>query len=296
MNHVLTLICDSKGQLLEREFCQAIATEIGIDQTEWLREGVACDIKIDPNLRHDEVQRLVAEHTAGLKIDAIIQPSENRKKKLLIADMDSTIIEQECIDELAAEVGLKPQVASITEQAMNGEIGFEMALRKRVALLAGLDCEVVAKVLNDCITITPGALELVATMRANSGYCALVSGGFTVFAEQIAGMVGFNEFRANILLSRDGKFTGQVAEPILGQQTKLDTLIELCGTQGMELKDTIAVGDGANDLPMILGAGSGVAFRAKPSVAAKSDININHGDLTALLYLQGYRQEEFAEA
>ena len=293
MNHVVTLICDPERPQLDDRLCLAIAAEIGVGEVDWLQEGVACDIKIRAGLDAQKVERQVAGQIENLQIDVVVQPDANRRKKLLIADMDSTIIEQECIDELAAEVGMKEQVAAVTERAMNGEIDFEVALRQRVALLENLNSNVVAKVLKERITLTPGAMELVSTMRANGYYCVLVSGGFTAFASEIAARVGFDEFRANSLIVRGGEFAGRVVEPILGEQAKLDAMNEICATQELVLQDVIAVGDGANDLPMILSAGCGVAFRAKPVVSAKSKINITYGDLTALLYVQGYRESEF---
>ncbi|MBW8299171.1 MAG: phosphoserine phosphatase SerB, partial [Hydrogenophaga sp.] len=211
----------------------------------------------------------------------------------LIADMDSTMIGQECIDELAAEVGLKDKVSLITARAMNGEIAFEPALRERVALLKGLPIKVVDEVIEKRITLTPGGLELIATMKAKGHYTALVSGGFTVFTAPISARLGFHENRANILLEKDGILTGEVAEPILGKQAKVDALVDISARLGIDTHEAIAVGDGANDLGMLELAGSGVALHAKPSVAAQAKIRIDHGDLTALLYLQGYRKTDF---
>jgi phosphoserine phosphatase len=207
--------------------------------------------------------------------------------------MDSTMIGQECVDELADFAGFKAQVAAITERAMRGEIEFEPALRERVALLKGLPVGVVDEVLKTRITLTPGGRELVATMRAHGAYTCLISGGFTVFANVIAGMIGFQENRANKLLVQDGKLTGEVAEPILGRAAKLATLVELLESFDLDDIDTLAVGDGANDLAMIQHAGLGVAYHAKPAVAATAAARIDHGDLTALLYAQGYRRDEF---
>ena len=203
------------------------------------------------------------------------------------------MIGQECIDELAAEVGLKHKVSEITARAMNGEIDFEPALRERVGLLKGLPVEVIAQVIENRITLTPGGRELVATMRANGHYTALVSGGFTSFTSVVAGMIGFDENRANTLESDNGVLSGTVREPILGKQAKVDALEEIAARLNLEPVDAIAVGDGANDLGMLGIAYSGVALHAKPSVAAQADIRIDHGDLTALLYLQGYRKTDF---
>src|SRR5690606_12080455 len=228
--------------------------------------------------------------------DLAVQAVETRRRKLLIADMDSTMIGQECIDELAAEVGLKDRVAAITARAMNGEIAFEPALRERVALLKGLPVPVIDQVIENRITLTPGGRELIATMRAKGYYTALVSGGFTAFTSRIGAMLGFDENRANTLLEADGLLTGQVAEPILGKQAKVDALIEISARLGIDPQEAMAVGDGANDLGMLHLSGAGVALHAKPAVAAEAKIRIDHGDLTALLYLQGYRKSDFVSA
>ena len=203
------------------------------------------------------------------------------------------MIGQECIDELADFVGKKAQVAEITERTMRGELVFETSLRARVALLAGLSTDVVATVIAERIKLTPGGTELVRTMRANGAYTALVSGGFTLFTTEIAAKIGFNENRANTLLVENGTFTGRVAEPILGREAKFETLVEMRAARGLVREETMAVGDGANDLSMIQEAGMGVAFHAKPAVASVAGSRIDHGDLTALLYAQGYRREEF---
>ena len=227
------------------------------------------------------------------KIDVIVQVAATRRKKLFLADMDSTMIGQECIDELAAYVGMKEHVAAITERAMRGEIEFEPALRERVALLKGLDAGIVAQVIAERITFTPGGRELVRTMRANGAHTALVSGGFTLFTSKVAAAIGFHENRANVLMVEDERFAGFVREPILGKEAKLAALIELRETHGVAAEDTMAVGDGANDLAMLGEAGLGVAFYAKPAVAAAAHARIDHSDLTALLYAQGYKASEF---
>jgi phosphoserine phosphatase len=228
-----------------------------------------------------------------MPIDVVVQPVSDRRKKLFLADMDSTMIGQECIDELADFAGLKAHVAAITERAMRGEIEFEPALRERVALLKDLKVGVVDEVLASRITLTPGGRELVQTMRANGAYTCLVSGGFTLFTAKVAELVGFQENRANVLHVADGKLTGTVAEPILGKAAKLATLVELRESFDLDNLDTMAVGDGANDLAMIQDAGLGVAYHAKPAVAAAAAARIDHGDLTALLYAQGYKRSEF---
>jgi phosphoserine phosphatase len=230
-----------------------------------------------------------------LPIDIVVQPIATRRKKLFLADMDSTMIGQECIDELADFVGLKHHVAKITERAMRGEIEFEPALRERVALLKDLPVSVVDEVLKTRITATPGGRELVMTMRAHGAYTCLISGGFTLFAKAVAAKIGFQESRANELIVHDGKFTGEVREPILGRAAKLDSLIDLLESFDLDDIDTLVVGDGANDLGMIQHAGLGVAYHAKPAVATAAAARIDYGDLTALLYAQGYRRDEFVE-
>jgi len=224
--------------------------------------------------------------------DANILPGENRRKKLFVADMDSTIIGCECIDELADMVGLKPKVAAITERAMRGEIDFPVALRERVALLKGLPMETLARVFAERVRLNPGARALLATMRANGVHTILVSGGFTYFTSRVAAEAGFAEHQGNRLLDDGKALTGQVAEPILGREAKLRALEEAVGALGLSYADTMATGDGANDLDMIKKAGLGVAYHAKPVVAAAAAAAIAHGDLTGLLYLQGYRASE----
>ncbi len=231
------------------------------------------------------------------QIDAVVQPIAYRRKKLFLADMDSTMIGQECIDELADRVGLKAHVAAITERAMQGEVAFEPALRERVALLEGLPVTVVEEVLRERIHLTPGARTLVATMRKNGARTCMVSGAFTLFTDRISAMIGFDEVRANTLTLIDGrKIAGTVAEPIFGRDGKRAALIELRNELGLAKEETMAAGDGANDIDMIAEAGLGVAYHAKPKLAEAAAARIDHGDLTALLYVQGYRREEFVDA
>lgn len=225
--------------------------------------------------------------------DLVLQPTQDRRKQVLLADMDSTMVQQECIDELAAHAGVGEQVARITARAMNGELEFTQALRERVALLKDLPVSTIDKVLAERITYTPGGPELVGTMRARGAYAALVSGGFTPFTSAVATHLGFDEHRANVLEVEDATFTGHVLDPIVGKEAKVAALREITTRLGLKPQDVIAVGDGANDLPMLQLAGTGVALHAKPVVAAQTDIRINHGDLSALLYIQGYRQDEF---
>ena len=228
-----------------------------------------------------------------LGIDLVVQQTEGRRKKMLLADMDSTMIQQECIDELAEMAGVGDRVRDITARAMNGDLDFEGALTERVALLAGLEARIIEQVLAERITYMPGGDVLLATMKANGAYAALVSGGFTAFTQHVAANLGFDETRANTLLVENDKLTGQVAHPILGRDAKVAALEEITAKLGIEESDAMAVGDGANDLGMLGRAGAGVALHAKPAVAAQCDIRINFGDLTALLYLQGYAREDF---
>ena len=229
----------------------------------------------------------------GIDINRV--PIANRRKKLLIADMDSTMIPVECIDEVADFAGVREQVVAITEPAMRGEMSFTEALHRRVELMAGLPESKLQEVFDQRVSLNPGARKAVQTMRANGAYCALVSGGFTFFTQRVAELAGFNENRANTLLIEDGKLTGNVSEPVLGRQAKIEALEEITARLGITPQDALAVGDGANDLGMIGVAGLGVAYHAKPIVAEAADAAINHGDLTALLYLQGYRASDLVD-
>lgn len=296
MIQTLTLISSIENACLTDELIEQLSRNLKSQAYHLLYPTVACDFELPEGVSKNQAVETAEEIIGDLPIDAIVQASENRRKKLFLADMDSTIIGQECIDELAAEVGVKDQVAAITEAAMNGEIDFEGALKDRVALLSGLEDGIVAKVIEDRITINKGAKEALSVMRANGTHTALVSGGFTVFASEIAKEVGFHEFHANILISKDGKFEGKVAEPILGQQAKLDQLNRMATEKEITLSETIAIGDGANDLPMLMNAGTGIAFHAKPTVAAQANIIINHGDLTSLLFVQGYTKADIERA
>ena len=294
MSLVATLICHPANPALDStvvDGARAILAQAG--PAHWLFDEVAVDIPFDSSEPIAAIVTRLQQARGDLPIDVVVQPRIDRRKKLFLADMDSTMIGQECIDELADFAGLKAHVAAITERAMRGEIAFEPALRERVALLKGLAVGVVDDVLKQRITLTPGGRELVATMRAHGGYTCLISGGFTLFTNAVAAMIGFQENRANELKVADGKLTGEVAEPILGRAAKLATLVELRESFDLDNLDTIVVGDGANDLGMIEAAGLGVAYHAKPAVAAAAAARIDHGDLTALLYAQGYTREEF---
>jgi phosphoserine phosphatase len=303
MTHVATLISDPAAAALDAA-ALARAREIlpAPGEPRWLAERIAADLPFSPSGENDNgsgdrawAERL-REGLAGRPIGAVVQANADRRKRLLIADMDSTMIGQECVDELADRVGLKARVAAITERAMRGDIAFAPALRERVALLAGLPVSTIADVIAERISLTPGGRTLVATMRANGAYTCLISGGFTLFAERIAAMIGFDEARANRLVVTDGRLAGRVEEPILGREAKLAALKDLTARLGLATAATLAVGDGANDLAMLLAAGLGVAYRAKPLVAAQAHARVDHGDLTALLYMQGYRREEFVPA
>lgn len=290
---VATLVANPSNPVLTAAIAEKAADAARASGLYWLADGVACDIALRDGTDATAAHAAIAAVIAGAPIDLVIQDQDTRRKKLLIADMDSTMIGQECIDELAAEVGLKEKVAAITARAMNGEIDFEPALRERVALLKGLPISVVDEVIAKRITLTPGGMELIATMKAKGYYTALVSGGFTVFTSRIAATLGFDEDRANILLEENGHLTGFVAEPILGKQAKVDALEDISKKLGISPEEAMAVGDGANDLGMLHIAGSGVALHAKPAVAAEAKIQINHADLSALLYIQGYRKTDF---
>ena len=294
MTHVATLIGTADAVSTAVETARAALPGAGPAQR--LGPGAA-DIPFNAETAVD--QRSLAERLRGTTcgIDIVVQPAAARRKKLFLADMDSTMIGQECIDELADYVGLKAHVAAITERAMRGDIAFEPALRERVALLEGLPISVIEEVLRDRIRLTPGGKTLVATMRANGAVTCMVSGGFTLFTDRIAAMIGFDKSRANRLTLVDGqKLAGKVADPVFGRDGKRAVLIELRQDLGLAKNDTMAIGDGANDLDMILEAGLGVAYHAKPKIAATAPARIDHGDLTALLYVQGYRREEFVEA
>lgn len=288
---IATLLTHPDRPVLERVTVESLRNAWGGGDAVWLDPGVAAEFAVEtmPANRWD-----VWEAMQALKVDLVIQPAEGRRKRMLIADMDSTMIEQECIDELADEAGVGPRVAAITARAMNGELDFEAALKERVGLLKGLPVGVIDEVLAHRITLMSGGPALLATMKANGAYCALVSGGFTAFTGRIAAILGFDENRANTLLIADGALTGEVAQPILGKAAKVTALQDIAAKLGITLAQALAVGDGANDLGMLGLAGTGVALHAKPSVAAQCDVRVNHGDLTALLYLQGYAREEFA--
>jgi phosphoserine phosphatase len=291
---VATLVADpSKAPLSEATLDRAAQALGGIERRRWLDEGVAADLVFTGDMK---AKRAALESAlAHEPIDVIVQPLAGRLKRLLLADMDSTLIGQECVDELADLAGVGARVAAITERAMRGEVAFAPALRERVALLAGLPETVIDEVLKNRITLNPGARTLVKTMRANGAYVAIVSGGFRQFTRAIRERLGADEDRANTLMIEESKLTGKVIEPILGEGAKLSALKEIAAAMGLTLDDTLAVGDGANDLPMLEAAGLGVAYRAKPKVAATAHARIDHADLTALIYAQGFARKAFVE-
>lgn len=286
---VLCLIANPTDPELTPALVATIHKEIG-GELNWLAQGIACEIiapkSTDPV---SDAKALLGDKA----IDAVLVPSANRRKKLLIADMDSTMINEECIDELADALGLKDQVAEITTRTMNGELEFSEALDIRVALLKGLKQKTIEEVRREHITLAPGGRVLVHTMKTHGAYTALISGGFTFFADHFAKRIGFEEARANVLEFDGDVLTGTVEKPIVDKDTKLHRLKELIAEKDISMEQTLAVGDGANDLAMLQAAGFGVALHAKPVVAAQANIVIDHGDLTALLYLQGYSDEEF---
>src|SRR5262245_34957035 len=294
MTHVATLIRNSGGldtSVVER--ARSLLARAGVPQQ---LGPNAADIPFSAEKAQD--QRALGESLRELAngIDVVVQPVANRRKKLFLGDMDSTMIGQECIDELADYVGLKAHVAAITERAMRGDIAFEPALRERVALLKGLPIKVIEEVIDRRIKLTPGGRTLVATMRANRGFTCMVSGGFTLFTNRIAAMIGFDDTHANTLALDGDRLAGTVVEPVFDRDAKRATLVSLRERLKLGKDETLVAGDGANDLDMIMEAGLGIAFHAKPEVAAAAPARIDHSDLTALLYVQGYHQNEFVSA
>jgi phosphoserine phosphatase len=284
VTHVLNVIAED---------ARTLAQEIGpAGEITWLSAGYAFDVA----LTDDPAEALARAGATGAKADINLVATAQRRKQLLVADMDSTIIGCECLDELADIAGIKPQVSAITERAMRGEIAFAPALRERVALLKGLPLAALDRVWRERVHLNPGAKALVATMRRHGARTLLVSGGFTYFTTRVADAAGFDAQQANRLCDDGACLLGEVDEPILGREAKLQALVDATGEAGLDFAQTLAVGDGANDLAMIERAGLGVAWHAKPVVAAAAGASITHGDLKALLYLQGYRDDEIFEA
>ena len=296
MTYVATLISNPAAPALDAGVLRRARDVLyAAQEPVWLDPGIAAEIVFTPGADSDRrgVSDILRATFASEAIDIVVQRTGNRRKKLFLADMDSTMIGQECIDELADYAGHKTRIAAITERAMRGEIAFEPALRERLALLKGLSVSSIDEVIAKRITLTPGARTLVATLRANGAHTCMVSGGFTLFTDRIAAMIGFDESRANTLLLDEEKLSGAVKEPIFGRESKRAALIELRERRRLKKEDTLAAGDGANDMDMITEADLGAAYHAKPAVAAMADARIDHGDLTALLYAQGYKREEF---
>lgn len=288
---VLTLLAPPTRPELTDAAVREAARGRTLTTVRWLAPGAAVEAQVDgPDVVDDEAWARWQEQ--GL--DLVVQPDGPRRRRVLVADMDSTMIEQECVDELAAHAGVGERVAEITDRAMNGELDFAAALHERVALLQGLPESVIATVLEERVSFTPGGAVLVATMRAQGAYTALVSGGFTQFTQVVADRLGFQEHRANTLQARDGRLTGEVVPPVLGKEAKVAAMEQIVARLGLSTRDVVAVGDGANDLPMLQRAGTGLALHAKPVVATQVPVRVNHADLTAVLFLQGYTEQEFA--
>ena len=291
---VLTLIGNAESAPLEPAHIKQVFQCLELSgETEWLAEREACDLFINSRLSAELITNKSREALAGCSIDTVCTLAAGRRKKLLISDMDSTIIDQECINELADSMGLGPQISEITAAVIQGEIGFSEALRKRLHLMKGMQIEVLKNVYEQRITLKPGARTLVQTMSHHGAFCILVSGGFTYFTSRVAARLGFHDHQGNELIFKDGTLTGKVQNPILGRSAKLNTLVALCEEKSLATTDVLAVGDGANDGKMIEAAGLGVAFHDTGSLKKQSNARIEHGDLTALLYIQGFRKSEF---
>ena len=296
MHFVLTLIGAPGSSPLDADMLDAASVALGEAGAshaapDWLDPGIACDIPIESAMPRS-VEAAVRERLAGAHLDLAVLPAGDRRKALLVADMESTVIAEELLDELADAAGIGPQIAGITARSMAGELDFELAIKERVRLLAGLPAETLERV-RARVTLDPGARTLVQTMRAHGAYTALVSGGFTLFTEDVRAQCGFDEAHGNRLIVEEGALSGEVGAPILGPAAKRATLDRLCAERGLDLRKACAVGDGANDLEMVAAAGLGVAYRGKPVLRDAAPVRIDHGDLTALLYLQGYRRAEF---
>jgi phosphoserine phosphatase len=293
-SYVLTLIGDMQSAPLEHVHIERVYQHLGITgKQEWLAENEACDLFINSPLSTTGIAGRARKALSGTAIDAVCTSTEGRRKKLLISDMDSTVINQECIDELGDAIGLGSQIREITAAVVNGEISFSDALRERLALMKGTERDLLEQIYKERVSLKAGARTLVQTMRRHGAFCILVSGGFSFFTSRIAERIGFHDHQGNELVFEDAKLTGEVKEPILGRSAKLNTLMQLCAEKGIEPSSVLAVGDGANDIKMIKAAGLGVAFHGSQSLRDAANACIDHNDLTALLYIQGFSKSEF---
>ncbi|MBT5385142.1 MAG: phosphoserine phosphatase SerB [Kordiimonadaceae bacterium] len=291
MNQVLTLISNTQDAAVSNKIKDKYVSLLNASHCNWLNRNIALDIYFDDEAPGEILHMLEAEN-----LDYAFQDPLTRSKKLLIADMDSTIINVECLDEIADFLGIKGKVSPITEAAMRGEINFEDALNERVSLLKGLNIANLQTIFNERVKLNPGAITMVRTMNANGANTVLISGGFTYFTERVSKATGFKANFANILLHKNGELTGKVKKPIVDANTKIETLRQFQKKGNLKNCETIAIGDGANDIPMLLGAGIGVGYYPYPATAQASDVKIKHGDLTALLYLQGYTLSDFVDS
>ncbi len=291
---VLTLIGNADTEPLETTHVERVCRQLSIiGDVDWLGQNEACDLFIESSLTTTEIAAQARDVLAGGAFDAVCMPVRGRRKKLVISDMDSTIIDQECIDELGEFMGIGPRIKEITAAVINGDLSFAQALRRRLALIKGMDRKLLEQVFEDRISLKTGARIFIQTMRRHGAYCILVSGGFSFFTRRVAKQVGFDDHEGNELIFENDKLTGYAVEPILGRTAKLTTLSRHCREKGLEMADVLAVGDGANDIKMIEAAGLGVALHGAPRVRDHANACIDHGDLTALLYIQGFHKSEF---
>ena len=293
-SYVLTLVGNADNFPLEQIHIDRVSQHLAVACKQvWLGKNEACDLFFDSRLAAIKLAEQARNATLGTMLDVVCMPVAGRRKKLLICDMDSTLINQECIDELADAFGVGPRIREITKDVVVGKISFSDALRQRVALMKGLDYSQLEKVYEDRISLKEGARTLIQTMRQHGTYCILVSGGFDFFARRIAERIGFHDHQANELVIEHGKLTGEVCEPILGRTAKLETLNKLCENRNLKPSDVLAVGDGANDIKMIKAAGLGVAFHGTDALKKQANARIDHGDLATLLYIQGFNKSQF---
>jgi len=291
---VVTLIGQTESAPLQLVHIETVYQCLNLNSTvDWLAEHEACDIFFDSDLTPEVITNKVRNALAGCRIDVVCAAVEKRRKNLLISDMDSTVINQECINEMADAMGLGSQISQITTSVIEGNIRFSDALQQRLRLMKGMDEKILQAVYEQRITLKPGARTLVQTMAKHGAFCILVSGGFSYFTSRIAARLGFHDHQSNELIFNHGKLTGEIHHPVLGSSAKLNSLMALCDEKGLSPFEVLAVGDGANDLKMIQAAGLGIAFHDSGSLCEQSNACINYGDLTSLLYIQGFRQSEF---